>query len=375
MFRLYRLHSVLRLGLLGGSCCAGAIGLGCSLPQQASPNSGPKTEPAPPQGGKSSKPSNDSPKPSDSPDPSPSQGPSSEDDPGQESPNLEPSSKFDLGAFPSVESGQASESCDIDFLFVIDNSRSMADEQLNLANAVPNFIKTMKDEIKELERYHIGVVVADGNMNNDPACQELGALITRTWGPDSSDRACGPYAEGFNFMTNADALDDAFACAAKTGTSGSSNERPMDALLRALEPDMLADGACNADFLRDDALLVVTIITDEEDDQSGSGTNTQGSAGDPASWKKRLLELKGNDPKNLVVMGLIATPTSSCDPLLKPTEPVQQEGGQISERLETFVKSFGDRGFVGDVCADNYGEFFRDAVRVVNFACQERPPG
>lgn len=359
-----------------------ALGVGCSQEPKERPkpdvSASPKADSVPSeeqQEDGASEQSEDVPEPSLSPEPSPSQGSSSEDDPGQASPDVEPSTKFDQGVFPSLEPGQGRENCDIDFLFVIDNSRSMADEQTNLANAVPDFVKIMKEEIEALERYHIGVVVADGNMNNDPACQELGALITRTWGPDSSDRACGPYADGFNFMTNADDLDDAFGCAAKTGTSGSSNERPMDALLRALEPDMLKDGACNAKFLRDDALLVVTIITDEEDDRSGSGANTQGSDGDPASWKKRLLEFKGNQPKNLVVMGLIGTPASSCDPLLKPTEPVQQKGAQISERLETFIKSFGDRGFVGDVCADNYGQFFRDAVRVVDFACQELPPG
>ena len=73
-------------------------------------------------------------------------------------------------------------------------------------------------------------------------------------------------------------LEDPFSSLAKVGTLGNVDERPLEALLRATGAaggDL--ERACNAGFLRDDALLVVTIITDEEDERS---------SGDPLSWKR-----------------------------------------------------------------------------------------
>ena len=56
-------------------------------------------------------------------------------------------------------------------------------------------------------------------------------------------------------------------------------------------------GGCNEGFLRDDAILVVTFITDEED---------TGSAGNPDSWKQTLVDAKGGNEEAIVVLGLVA---------------------------------------------------------------------
>ena len=55
-----------------------------------------------------------------------------------------------------------------------------------------------------------------------------------------------------------------------------------DSLLTALSPEYMGDGGCNANFLREDAVLVVTIITDEDD--SGNDPYFT-SPGDPAGWE------------------------------------------------------------------------------------------
>lgn len=77
-------------------------------------------------------------------------------------------------------------------------------------------------------------------------------------------------------------LAGAFECAALVGAGGDGNERPMDAMIQAVGPLNQA-GECNAGFIRDDAILVVTFITDESEDESG---------GTPASWKQALLDAK-----------------------------------------------------------------------------------
>src|SRR5690606_38862098 len=119
-------------------------------------------------------------------------------------------------------------------LFVIDNSGSMADEQLNLIASFPGFIDGIERTLGPQTSYHVGVVTTDLNLFNEEPCQQIGALTTRTGGDMSSDAACGPYADGARFMATHDDLSEAFACAAQVGIDGDGLERPMDALEAAL---------------------------------------------------------------------------------------------------------------------------------------------
>jgi hypothetical protein len=55
-----------------------------------------------------------------------------------------------------------------------------------------------------------------------------------------------------------------FTCLAMLGTNGCGFERPLDAVRKALGENALP-GGCNAGFLRDDSLLLVLWVTDEND--------------------------------------------------------------------------------------------------------------
>lgn len=326
----------------------------------------------------------------DAPEPSSPQSPEQESDAGSPSPSPGPEPKFDLGVLP--ESSKLPEDnlgCDIDFLFVVDNSGSMRDEQKNLARSVPKFIATMQSEIKNLESYHIGVISTDESFYNGPAlggpCKELGGLIVRTMPPgDPSNpvqpggfRDCGPYAKGKNFMTNDDDLSEAFDCAAQIGTLGSGNERPMDALFASADKKLTEAGKCNEGFLREKAILVVVLITDEEDDlETKEDGGTNGSVGGPKEWHKALLDLKGGRPEYLVVLSLIGLPEpNECSETHQTGQlpNLSFEGAEISPRLKEFTSLFGKRGFVGDVCAPDYGDFFGKAVKVLDLACESAP--
>lgn len=323
-----------------------------------------------------------------------SKSPSDEQDPGDEDGSDVPGSspKFDLGEIPEVsEKGNPDIGCDIDFLFVVDNSGSMRDEQANLARSVPKFIKTMTQEIENLESYHIGVTSTDEGFFNGPAaggpCKQLGGLVIRTLAVDLDDagsgpgtggsKDCGPYANGKNFMTSKDKLGEAFTCAARIGTLGNGDERPMDAMIAATGPQLAESGACNEGFLRKDAILVVVVITDEEDDKTPNEDGApQGSNGDPSSWHKTLLQLKDNRPEYLVVLSLIGLPEPNECSETHQTGKVPNltfEGAEISPRLKAFTELFGDRGFVGDVCAPDYDPFFQEAVKMLDLACEEAP--
>lgn len=246
----------------------------------------------------------------------------------------------------------------VDLLFVIDNSVSMVTEQGNLIASFSEFIAGIRSTLAGATSYHIGVITTDNYQFNDPECRTLGALVTQTGGAGSSDSVCGPFLEG-RYMTEADDLEAAFACAGQVGVEGEHDERPIQALELALGDELAA--GCNAGFLRDDALLVVVIITDEEDDHTTLQGKPQGSPGDPLDWFASLVARKGVE-SNVAVLTIIGgLPQNECP---FPTG----SGAEDSPRLREFTQMF-THGSLGDVCAWSYGPFFTQAVEVIESAC------
>ncbi len=270
--------------------------------------------------------------------------------------------KFDVGEIPDAP--PIDEGCTaVDFLFVIDNSGSMLSAQDNLVSNFPAFIDGIRSTLVNVDSFHVGVVTTDAYAPNADGCDVIGGLVVQTGGDESSNTSCGPYAEGANYMTEADDLDTSFDCAARVGINGNFWERPMTAMQEALGPTLTAPGACNEGFVRDDALLVVIIITDEADgpgDDEGSDP-TQTSAGLPADWRDAVVTAKGGVQENAVALVLTNYDGGSCP----PTEP-EFDGANIVE----FAELFGDNGFVGGICERDYGPTFESAVGVVSDACE-----
>jgi hypothetical protein len=304
--------------------------------------------------------------------------------------------------------GDDESGCDkVDFLFVIDNSGSMGEFQDNLVANFPGFIDTIQGTLDEAQDYHIMVVDTDPTppidcpalceqaatdgcldaantcplINPDPmgnpfctftcatmlecsttpgacnapvepeACEIMGAGVTYPRGSDASNIDCN-FSSGQRYMdaTEPD-LHAAFSCAAKVGTAASgASEQPMGAMVRAVTPTEPAF-ACNEGFIRDDAILVVTFITDEDDDAG------DGSDGEVVGWRSALVTAKGGNEDAVVVLGLFGG--GGC--------------GEDSLRLTQFVDSWEDRGLQGSVCGDYQG-FFQQAVDLIDTTCDEFVP-
>lgn len=265
--------------------------------------------------------------------------------------------KFDLGSTPDGGLPPEPEAClKVDLLFVVDNSGSMKNEQDNLVASFPGFVQEIQEQLVDAESLHIGVVTTDSyDWNEEPCDNVLGALVTKTGGANSSSKVCGPYASGLRFMNEADDLGTRFSCAGQVGTAGSGNEKPLDAAIKALGPQLGAPGQCNEGFLRDDALLVLVIITDEEE---------EGSAGDPPDWFNTIVALKGGIETNVVTLALIG-----------PENPECAQAAEIGYRIIDFAEMF-TFGSIGQICADSYQPFFHDAIAVIDEACEVFvPPG
>jgi hypothetical protein len=239
----------------------------------------------------------------------------------------------------------------VDYLFVIDNSASMLTYQNELVDSFGVFIDGVEQTQASLESVHLGVVSTDayaGNTDNpDPSCLALGGLITKTQGHNSSDAQCGPYAEGHGYMTERDDLGATFPCAAQVGTTGNNEERPLEALTSAVI-DLDQPGLCNDGFIRDDALLVVVIVSDEDD------------PGPVQHRYDRLVEAKGGHADNVVVVGLVNEPSTECSLHGHATEAFM---------LADFISRF-TYGFLAPVCGD-YSSTFQQAIAVVEEACSD----
>ena len=284
-----------------------------------------------------------------------------DDDGGEGDPS---GSLFDVGGPPST-GGDASppeKGCSkIDFVFIVDNSLSMEDDQANLVANFPALIQGIESTLTEVDDYHVGVVATDAYGWNAPSCRVMGGLVTQTGGDASSNQVCGPFAEGHNYMTEQDDLAQAFACAAQLGVGGFGAEAPMDALGAVVRGDSAGPGGCNEGFLRDDALLVAVVITDEWDGPGDPEILT--SQGTPQDWYDRVVAAK-HFPENAAVVTLVNYAGGPCP----PSEPVYD-----GQRLVEFTNFFGPTGFVGGIC-DAFGPTFEQAVGLIDEACSNFQP-
>ncbi len=257
----------------------------------------------------------------------------------------------------------------IDFLFVIDDSPSMVDEQSNLVASFPGFFEAMTQALDD-EAQSFQIMVTDTDAQNGIyGPQQVGCDATLGAGKvnDAEDQPCG-IVGGRRFVTDEQPdLEGTFECLALVGTYGANDEMPAGAITRAVDP-LVAPGQCNEGFVRDDAILVVTVITDEED-----GVGYEGSAGDPSGWHAAVLEAKHGDPEGVVVLGLVGD-SGLPNPVCSDYDPAQQTGAQDAVRLREFVGLFGERGSWASVCSPDYSPFFAQAVDLIEGTCDAYVP-
>ncbi|MCA9720778.1 MAG: hypothetical protein KC468_39310, partial [Myxococcales bacterium] len=182
----------------------------------------------------------------------------------------------------------------IDFLFLISRRAHMAPKQAALSASLPGFISTIKSKFDDFD-VHIMVVGAepagwgiaaceeacwDDNLqscepdgpsdypcwayagNELTACdQAFGAGVTFPAGFQSTNERCD-LAGGNRYIIDEEPdLETAFECVSRLGVLDKNGTLPGLAIEYALSPESLGPGGCNEGFIRDDALLVLTIVT------------------------------------------------------------------------------------------------------------------
>lgn len=265
----------------------------------------------------------------------------------------------------------------IDFLFVVSSDSTMKFAQDRLLASFPGFMQTIEDQLFDFDVHILSAddgywVQMDCSLckngcdpgGSPPLCgavldfcdKEIGAGITFPVGEDASNQRC-ELASGARYIDNTEpSRTAAFTCIAQVGTRGGS--LTAERMVKALQdPD-----GCNQGFLRDDALLVVTLIQDTYD---------QDSTGNVASWKKALQDAKGGDDNAFALLVLTTDVDVGYQQKCLPNEHNTEKNP-----LRLLVESV-DNGFIGSICELSYEQFFADTVESIVDLCEgyTPPPG
>lgn len=289
------------------------------------------------------------------------------------------------GSLPPGDMG-----CDkFDILFVIDDSGSMSEEQANLATNFPRFI-TELDAFRTVDGrpldYRLGVTTTGRDTTTiiefPPSFPVPPMSIVET-GPAGEllmDSGCGMTRRWIE-RDDAD-VAGTFSCIAQVGTGGSSIEMPLHMLELSLT-ERVAEGT-NAGFLREDALLAVVVLTDEDD-------------------CSRL-----DDPIHLMLPDITmpAAAADVCDPTAPEIEPltrflaaydgVKGDRGRWAmaviagpgpgsctssfgdaieaSRLNEFLGLAGENTVFSSICEGDLATALTDALTTFDAACQSFPP-
>jgi hypothetical protein len=166
----------------------------------------------------------------------------------------------------------------VDLLFMIDDSGSMQPKITELRSRFPQLIRLLEDFKTQGSpaSYHIGVITSDVGSGRFPltGCTSGRGGKLQAVGAGAA-AGCAP-PSGSNFVkydqimntsnlpsgtANSMELEQTFTCMASTGDKGCGFEQQLEAVYRALHDDIPE----NRGFLRDNALLVVVYLTDEDD--------------------------------------------------------------------------------------------------------------
>ncbi len=169
----------------------------------------------------------------------------------------------------------------LDLLFMVDNSTSMAPMQEKLLAQLPNFM-TVLESLPMKPNLHVAVVSSDLGAPSDTS---IGCTATGDKGQFYSqpEGTC----TGTTLMMNdtfisdvdgvanfTDPIADVFKCIALTGQSGCGFEHQLASIDRALGAD--GNGpppSTNTGFLRDEAYLGIVMLTNEDDCSAPSDTS------------------------------------------------------------------------------------------------------
>jgi hypothetical protein len=266
----------------------------------------------------------------------------------------------------------------IDFLFVISTSGTMTEHQKQLAISFPGFLASIQEHFDDFDVHILSANPAnywsmydcsycadeecDPNAS-PPACgvnldkcdKTIGAGIAFPAGNGSANRRCDFFGGQRYIIGDDPNFEASFDCMTQAGMNYAS-PATAEAMVEALSPELNGAGGCNEGFIRDDALLVVTILDD------GYDVDSQGTI---KSWIEALRAAKHGDEDAFAVLVLTTDVDIGYWQLCHPDLYIAEKN-----RLRVLVEGIA-HGFIGSICEETYTSFFDGAVAEVVALCDD----
>lgn len=264
----------------------------------------------------------------------------------------------------------------IDFMFVVSAAGTMKFQQQQLLDSFPGFMAAIEAQLPDFD---VHIISADSDaiwplddckycdgehcdpLGTPPGCgavldqcdkKIIGAGVTFPAGEGASNRRCELFGGNRYIIDGEPNLTEAFTCIAQVGIDG--GVRTAEAMVQALSPELNGPLKCNEGFLRDDALLVVTLIQDTYDEYS---------AGSVDSWIEALRTAKKGDDDAFAVLVLTTDVDKGPWELCLPGTY-----NKTKNRLRLLVEGV-EHGFIGSICEKTYDPFFAETVSAVVDLC------
>lgn len=260
----------------------------------------------------------------------------------------------------------------LDIVIAVDGSSSMNEEMAAMGVEVfPGFADALLDISDGLDDYRVGVVDACAdeptfNTTGEPGNPGECTQSNSDQGSDPCNFASGEAWIEATPATDADDVKAEFRCVGQidrvqgsdgltvgTCTGNNDDERPTQAAIAALQPGV------NPGFLREDAVLVVIALTDE-DEHTIPTQNAQALYND-------LVAAKG-DVKKMVYLGIGGGP-GGCANQCPDNYGSADEARKLHNVTNLFIAE--DRGVWWNLCDGDLGAGLADALEVIEQACDE----
>ena len=268
----------------------------------------------------------------------------------------------DVDASTSTGDGSEKRCEKMDVLFVIDNSGSMGQEQMNLIANFPAFITVLNNSGLD---YRVAVTTT-GRDYSYTMTTPIGSLPQSQDGGDNGAMlkpgSCNMTKRWIDKTDSDPSMT--FSCAANVGVGGPSDEMPLSAMRDAFE-ERMADGT-NMGFRRTDALLAVVFLTDEEDcsyEQSvslGFGQSLCDSMMEPVQNYVTFLDTYTGHRSRWATAAIAGPGPGSCSTF---------GDAQEATRLKDFVSMTGANGVMASICDGDLSIALGKALMLFQSAC------